>query len=485
MIPQCSIGENSKTIEINFREHYELSDEIGIDSMRLSKKRSYTKPEAAERIRESIQHCFDNTERAHFLYAAIRHKIESKKDNYLKEDIVKDFARLIRECGPAAWKFIESSYEPAGERSKRGAKSNTELQFTDEHSKIILVTAFLMRVLIPLLTEYMQVLSIRKDDELFLLAFEPCFTEADVEGINIKDKLYKIVSSRIRATRYSDQSMWSMLAYRSTDPEIVSAVFFRKIIIDILPKLEPTRGVVSYIHVTLKNLLTYQFRYNFEVTYRPQDLCEVADEKNSRLTNLERLEFHLTRLDESEAMVTESKIQDMLVSLIRDPRVNLSSKEVEYYKDNVEVNTAQTQLLFTFLAKRVGRYNALYGLRYGEYVIALVFFKKWLKLNGFNLLSKWVTCLYPEGMEEGRREIQAENFAKNLLESDVYKGLVGKKYKHIIGNLGRNNVIAKIISTIYTNPFNYLPAYEEDEDAEMEMSLETLTEEILRFIETL
>ena len=486
----CELDEDAKSILINFNEIHKLGDDR-FDTMSLTKKRSYAKPECAGRIKESIQVSFDKSEMAGIEFMCIRHRIESYPE-YSEEDLARDCRKLVWECKDAAEEFIDKVYVPAGEGTRKRKKANVELQFTDEHSKIVLKASFLMKVLVPLITEYLSKRGHGRNDRLFLLCFEPCFEAVDRDGVNIKDKIFKIVSSRVRTTRYSDKTMWNLLLNMAVDPNIISSQFFRKLMIDIIPKLEPTRPVVSYLHVTLKNLLQYQFKANFALTYRPQNLYEVTDPQNERLTNFERLEFQLARLDESASLVTEARLSDLIVSCLRHPKIQITQEEVEYYKDGVQVNTVQTNLMFLFFAKRVGRYHSMYNLRFGEYAILLVFFKKWLRANGFEFLSRWVTTTFPDGIDLERRIVSTKDFVNGLLGSQSYKYLSEVKYRYALGNLSRNNVLAKLISTIFVNTSVELPSYEQ-EMGEIEVPakdintypINRITDEVLKLVESI
>jgi hypothetical protein len=181
------------------------------------------------------------------------------------------------------------------------------------------------------------------------------------------------------------------------------------------------------------------------------------------------------------------------LSLLRHPDIRISIEEVEYYKGRIQINTIQTNMLFLFLARRVGRYNALYNLRFGEYVIALAFFRKWLLANGFEFLSRWITATFPPEVADKKRIVNNRELASDLIRSKAFQYLSDVKYAGVMGNITRHNVIAKSIATIYTNSSLYLPSYEESVSGEPEPSseefegvgLDKITDEVLRFIESI
>jgi hypothetical protein len=307
----------------------------------------------------------------------------------------------------------------------------------------------------------------------------------------LTNKLYKIVESRIKSTRYSDRTMWGFLAMRGIDPIVLAEDFYRKMIIDIMVKLDNNKRVISYFHAVLKNMLAFQFQYNFKDQYCSVDLHEVIDPQNERLTNFERLEFYMTRVDESDAMVEEAKRMDLIIAAIRDPRHQITQAELDYYQGVVQLNPIQTLLLFLHNARSIGKVQSLYGLKYGEYVALLVSFKWWLDANGFAFLSRWITATFSKGLQDSKKPINTRDFAVGLISSRTFGYLHDTKYVHVMPMLLKNNSIARLISTIYNNEADEVPSWEETNTPNREEArpindypLAHVADEVMRFLET-
>ena len=171
-----------------------------------------------------------------------------------------DLQEIITMIKQTTRDYIDMVYVDAGSE-KSIKKSNIELQFTVEHNKVIIRSSFMIKFIIPLIMEYLENYSEeRSNDKIILDCFSVCFNANDEEGVDIKSKLFKIVSSRIKTTRYSDRPIWILLSNMSCTPDVQSNNFYRKILLDIVPKLSHNKNIISFIHVSLKQMLQFAFQ---------------------------------------------------------------------------------------------------------------------------------------------------------------------------------------------------------------------------------
>jgi hypothetical protein len=490
---KCWFDLEAKTFNINFGEFFELGTEV-YDSFHTGKKRSYSKVEVSTRVKESFDALIatDNTE-VMSIYLSAHHSM-MVDDQYSDADLIKDCSDIVYSAIFIAEEYVNRVHQPEeNTQQKKRRKSNEELQFTTEHDRLTLRVAFLMKLLVPLVSKYVHIRKIAKPDDLLLDCYAECFEAAEVGSeIKLTNKLYKLVESRIKTTRYSDRTIWSFLSIRSIDPMTLADDFYRKVIVDIMVKLDNNKRVISYFHAVLKNMLAYQFQFKFKDQYSSVDLHEVSDPQNDRLTNFERFEFYIARVDESDAMVEEAKRQDIIVSAFCDPRHPFSQPELEYYHKVVQLNSVQTTLLFLHYARAVGKIQSLYGLRYGEYVTLLVSFRHWLELNGYAFLSNWIMATFPKGLQDSKKSINTKDFALGLINSRTFNYLHDTKYVHVMPILLKNNAIPKLISTIYSNEAEYTPNFEESIDPSRiekkrklgDYSIAQVADEVMRFLQT-
>lgn len=505
------LNSQNKILHIKFSGIYDVDPSV--DDFELLKKR-VIKEDYLDKISMNLKILIDNSDEFACKYIEIKQKLMDEK-RYTKTDFLNDLKELCKYGKDIANEIIEDNYKPTEEapveireeakdikfieenepKKKRGrqVKNNEELQFTDTHTKIILKSSFLIKSIIPLIFLMINKDDPKNKDKFSLECYGICFNTFKEEDIDILNKIHKIVNSRIRTTHYSDRPIWNLLKTMSIDPNTVCTDFYKKIILDIIPKLDYDKSVISFLHATLKNLLSYLFRYNFEIDYRPINLCDISDENNERLTNFERLEFHIKQQDESEGYCVDAKLKGLLISILKNKEFKITKKEIDYYKDKIQINPIQNNLLFLYLAKYVGRFNASYNMKYGDYVICLIHFKKWLKANNLNFLSNWITATFPAEFKKDKKVINTKDFTNNLINSKGYKFIMEKKFKYMSEQLSKNLILPKIISSIYVNKPEYTPSYEEFKDSEEngeeiknpleDIQIGTITDEILKFIE--
>jgi len=489
---RCSYDLEAKTFRVNFGEVFEL-DTDAYDVFHTSKKRSYSKAEVSGKVKESFDAIIAaGGDEALSMYLSAHHRMLDDED-YDAKQLVLDCSDILIAADPIAEKYIEKVHHPE-ERPTRRRRSNEELQFTTEHDKLTLRVAFLMKFMVPLASEYLYLHKEQRPDTLLLDVYAECFEVACMGGdIVLTNKIYKLVESRIKTTRYSDRVIWGFLSIRSIDPITLADDFYRKMIVDIMVKLDNTKRVISYFHATLKNMLMYQFQCHFRDKWSSVDLHEVTDPQNERLTNFERLEFYMARVDESDAMVEEAKRLDIIVAAIKDPRYPVTADELDYYTDLVQLNPVQTLLMFLHNSRAIGKVQSLYGLKFGEYVVLLIHFRHWLNANGFTFLSRWVMATFPTGLEDSKKPVNTKDFVSGLTGSRSFKYLHDSKYEHVMPMLIKNSSIPQLISTIFTNEAMYTPSLEEfrspsllvdAKDINVDFSITHVADEVMRFLET-
>jgi hypothetical protein len=490
-IPKVEFNKDEKFIEINFSKFFELEDD-SYDKFYLSKKRSFATEIMLDIISDCINKAFLDNIAVVGYYLNVAYKIQNTPE-YSVSEMVEDTSYIIYSCIDAADKEIENIY--VNQKINKRKVKNIELEFTDLHAKIILKISFIAKIIIPLITQYMKIFKLRKCEELFLDIFNTIFDAMDSPDINIKNKIFKIVESRIKTTQYSDKIIWTLLSNMSDNAATVISEFNKRLIADLIPKLNHVQNPISFLHVALRNLLNFKFQSNFSLTYTPINLQRTANntsDNNDKITNFERLEFHNRRVDEAKTFITSAKLFNTIFDAVSHREYSITKDELKYYKSRIQINILQQNLLFLHIVKKVGRYRSLYNLRFGEYVALLIIFRKYLKKNGFYFLSEWIITTFPADLEKPKKVINTKTFNQSLIESKTFINLHDTKYSYIIKNILKRNLIQTIITTLFSNQSVYIQDYENhindieiDPDFLNSTPLSQISNEVLKFIETI
>ena len=154
-----------------------------------------------------------------------------------------------------------------------GGKNNEELQFTNEHARVILRWSYACVAAAPIITTFMDERDIQARDSMNVIigVFGALLRRFEPEGGNtdILAKIRKLVESRVLQTRYSDKVMWNYLRNVATDPYIFIDRLLRKFIAEGIPKLEQGTNVIKFFHTFLKNQIKFQFTAKFPISFKP------------------------------------------------------------------------------------------------------------------------------------------------------------------------------------------------------------------------
>jgi len=168
----------------------------------------------------------------------------------------------------------ESTYtlEDDDESFTRKKSDIQDLQITKETNKLIIETAFSLRVSIPLMYGYLMrhPRDNSEMNEIFYKLFEDIIIEysrsTDTEILN---KLYKIISSRVKATTYTDKVIWNYLRNLSIDASSLTDEIEKSIIRQSIHKIVMNKQVISFLSVVIKYKISFSFHVKYPLSYKP------------------------------------------------------------------------------------------------------------------------------------------------------------------------------------------------------------------------
>jgi hypothetical protein len=473
------IRESGKIIAIDFSTPFK-HDLEHLHEFSLAPKRNFAN--IADSIKEILGYVIGRSESVLYGFLHLQNRLqdedvilsEEEVADLVMSEIVNDDARAIID------EHIESTYSVnLDEMTKTTKKVNEELQFTDMHARIILKASMAMRLSIPALTQYLHVYQLGKSENLFFNVFSRIMDAFTPEGYDAKAKIMKLTGSILSSTRYSDKVLWAYLKNMALDIQTLHREFFKKLLVNVLPKLKVDQNVVPYLHVTIKNQIDFLFRSKFAVSYKSVNMMESDSEG---LTEFDKFESQMAMVDEGMSVISKDSISEEIENTARAIGTTLTVQELEYFRERIVINKTQTNLVFTFFSKFVGDYFDLYNCSKDEYVALCVLTRKWLQKNGYRYLWQYVTGI-PDELRE-RKTINKKEFMDRLLSSRQYKSLFDQQYKHTVSNIVDSGVILKTIATLKANKFYNIPDMEEGSDvmAEIDPKIEDLSAEFLNFV---
>lgn len=470
-------SSEKNTIEVPFEKIFK-KDVAFLDKFHINKKRTYCN--IMDIIIQSNNDIlkYDKNNEFLFNYLAVKFKID--KGVYTDETFIKELYKTVitKEFIQAVEHYVEKNYQFDLD-SKQMAKFNEGLQFTDNHSKILLKISVGMKFVIPLILHYIYFNPSTQEDlgEYLLLSFDPLF-DIFSPNVDIINKLYESVYSRVIVTRYSDRTFWYYCEVMGYSIEQLTNNLVKKLIVDIIPKYEFEKNVISLNHVFINNNIEYTFRYNFPLNFKPLNLTE---SENNGLTDFDKLAINTARINEAEIIINKVNIKMTINYLLKKYDIKISKDEIKYYIKDFSLNRLQKNMMFLFFSKYFGSAISLYNCNVKQYVTLLIMMKKILEKNNFSYLQKILTGKI-EVVNE-KKSLNKKNLLK-IIESDKYRVIIENKFPNTIFNIMDSNIITKLVATILNNKFTSHDFDETSKDGEeIKVNSDVVSEEVLRFIE--
>jgi len=476
--------DSNKYIMIEFDKIFGIQNISHMNKLELHKRSYYS---IAELICESIVRVFEECEENAVLpYLSVLYKIRDTKRDYPFIDFKKDIINTVNNESVklAISNYIDQNYvnemDDKTEEMKQRKKINHELQFTDEHVKILLEIAESIRISIPLVTNYAVRFGLDINDTLYIIFKEIImFYEEDIELLN---KIHRFIYSRVVSTQYSDKTIWSLLTNKSKDVNVITMEFFKDIIIGILPKTIFDKNIVNLLHVVIKRKINFEFSKNYKLNFKPVNLNQVDSEG---LTQFDKWEISMNKENEAKTIINQISIKHQINNIKQQFGVSITKNEFKYYKENIQINSFQTNILFLFFAK-YSSYSNLNSCSLNEYIMLLICFYKWLVNNNYPMLAKYIIGRADVYNEKRINSRNSKTFEK-MIHCKAYNQLLKNKFYYIKENLAENNYLIKMVGSLIVskymelNPYNIYKETGEIFNGEIKTDVERIADEILNF----
>ena len=280
---------------------------------------------------------------------------------YTTEDYLKDIINLISDIKlrSVVYGIIDSTYtislDKASEESNR--RIIEDLQLTDRANKCLLAIALLARFTVPITSQYCRdygkITDISKKEEkdlfsrLCLVIFEYLVKFISYEnGVNLINKLYKIIEPRVKGTNYSNKVIWRFLLKHTMDDDTAVYKYINTIIRTILPKLNPNSSTISFLDVVVKRMLECDFKVNYSLTFKTFSITSGgSDEDTNEIDIVSANKFMKT--NELTEVANELTIAGLIKTEFQ--KYGITQEQVDYIHDNIShLNELQVRLLEMF-----------------------------------------------------------------------------------------------------------------------------------------
>lgn len=489
--PEVAIVDGG--LAVDFATHY--GRDIGeYNFFSMSRKRNFAT--MAERSGEALATLLQDSDFAYGLLA-LRYAISLPEEDgahVSEEELASSVADLFNEAAvQLIGQVVDHAYdaESVDIDTDHGGKNNEELQFTNEHARIILRWSFACVASAPIITTFMDERDIQAKDSMNVIIGVFCALlrrfEPDGGGTDILAKIRKLVESRVLQTRYSDKVMWNYLRNVATDPHIYIDRLFRKFVAEGIPKLEQGTNVIKFFHTFLKNQIKFTFTAKFPMSYKPVR-ADVMDPDG--VGAMEHLESELIHRDEAASVVGELVCAQALRESYRELGWEPDDGDVSHWCRLVRehgINAWQRGIVTKFFLPRIGRVEHIRTRTLPDYVRMMLVARRWLRENDFAALHDYMSAKVADGVD-ARKLMARRKFVREFMDSAAYRDLLGGCFATTSQSIIDSGVIIEMISAVHIGNFERLPDVGDpprEAGAEPELlahRVETVAQEVLRFI---
>lgn len=346
-------------------------------------------------------------------------------------------------------KMVEENYTL--ELSYKSA-NNPQLQYTNDHGKILMQISILMNMCIPLITHFAYIKQITDIDEYLLDIYDNIVYAPITEGVDIVGKLYETSISNVLRNEKNNQTMWQKQDIRGKDTVTHSVAAVRNILLNIMPKYRFAENMVSLDYTSIQKANKYQITdIAYEYSYIPLSGSRREGEDNS--SDFDRYEANLTKADES--LYLQSKINcQVVMKNIEKQWGPFDENEIDFYikelrNENGEViNTFQRQLVFNLFYKYFGDTTSIMAINVRDYIKLMLAAKKMLQGNMMSYLPYVISSKVNKIIT--RKTLNKRELIE--MEQSQYFDLVNKKFQ----NEKIKNLILGTVATIITSNFTII-----------------------------
>ena len=378
-------------------------------------------------------------------------------------------------------KMVDDNYIDnieTGENPYRSAKRYMKsLEFSNEHIKIIMAIAMGMKMIAPIIYHYILINRIKpksvtekSGENVIYYIYRPLFDKMTEPGINIFNKLYVYIESKVSDSAYHNEKTFEQREILGDDPVLLAERFVKtQIIVDNMLKFrfnkiwDPKNKKYKENPLGLtKTIINQQLFYFRKETYG-KTFTEMSNTRNSEgLSPSDKMEMNLTKIDVGIIHLADINVEMALEELKKKIDVQITEDEILYYRNNHFPSDIQTMLVRSVFADSFASYRDMNLLTRKQYTILLLLLKKRLLLTagyfndgefGFHSYLPYILTGNVEG-HINNKPIRNAELNEEIEADPIYKYLVTDKYKKLEER--KPGFIKNLIGTIVNTKFTYV-----------------------------
>lgn len=338
------------------------------------------------------------------------------------------------------------------------AKYGKETSFTDEHNVILYRMSMCTNLLIPLILHYSH--RFMHTNKMFIINkyYDPLF-EICGKGINLKEKIFSFILKECKQSEKRDAQIWHQRELIGDfDPISFAETRLQNIVSNIIPKLDYNDK--SHNIALIRSTVAKDFR-NFTKEKWKLFPTEISDERDSddSLSQQDKMEMSMLRTDLSNVVISTVNKETVLKTLQQSLKVDVSEKEIKYYKKYYKPSDFQEELIKLYFAKYFNGFSEMEALSSEQFARLVILMKYKMQSQGYKYMQHMIVGQMLD--RTSNKAMKNQKFIDKIEQSDRYKRLVEKKYSKLL-KLKGDRVILDVLSTLLKTKFAFIDYNNQD-----------------------
>ena len=479
VIVNCVRGYFIVPISIFFNLDLETSQKLNY--FVLSTKKCYNLEDMRSHLFQYINY-FCNYYDPSWEYVSILFAIKTKIDRYNAsayplEMFFRDLEYYILRSGIVdnIWRMVNDNYY---QKLRYSNIKHPNLQYTEDHAKILHMMSMVMNLCIPLLTHYAFMHKVDSIDD-YLLSFYDRILHMRTD-VDIYSKLYDTAFTNITANQKSNKGIWVKQDIRGIDELTHTLGSVHNIILNIIPKYRFNKNIIGFNCGAIKENTKFKITdIRYEYSYVP---ISSSKRDNDSVSDFDKFESNLIRMN--EGLYLQNKINcQVCMKNIETVFGPFDQREIDHYTKRILIDTEgnyvidsfQKQLIFSLFYRWFKDIQSIYAINRDDYIKLVISAKKLLISKNMIILPYIIS-----GKVEKLVQRKCVNKRERILvESSPSFPLIMDKYR----NEDITNHILSIIATIISSDFSIVDIDPEIDGKRLDtVAIGTIIEEVETFI---
>lgn len=274
--------------------------------------------------------------------------------------------------------------------------------------------------------------------------------------------------------------MWKRRERLGVTPISYVNSMMRDFFVDISQKAIFSKSAIVFIHVCFDKAITHELFQQDKFEFNDLKM-ESSDAVNEKVTPFDKIMINNARVSEKYLIRSYVSIKDTINRLSEEYDVSFNEDEVEFYKDNIELDEVQINLIFLYFSPFFESYENLKHVKIKDLIKLIILMKAMLKKANYHYIPQLISGKLDKTKAKRFNKKRIEKF---LTSHPKFDDLMAQ-YKDARNLINKDKLLSNVRSLI-SSPL-YIVDYGHIDKLGQKININEITtiDEIVRLIDAL